>query len=280
MGKSSSPPEPPDPVQTSQAQAAANKETAIAQAGLNAVNQVTPYGNLTYANIGNWSDGTPRYQANVSLSPEQQSILNAQNRADLGLANLGADYTSRIRDATASPFSLDQFGPAPTADNAARGRYEEALMARLNPQLERDRSALEQRMADQGISLGSEAYGTAFGLQGQKENDARMQSILAGGDEMARMYGLERTAYQDRIGNALLERNQPINEVAGLMSGSGVQMPSFVNTPQTGVAPTDVLGAYGLQQKGQQAEAAGNASNNQATAGLIGSAAMAAAMFF
>jgi hypothetical protein len=45
MGKSApSPPEPPDPVKTAEAQGAINKETAVAQANLNRVDEYTPYG--------------------------------------------------------------------------------------------------------------------------------------------------------------------------------------------------------------------------------------------
>ena len=49
MGKSApSAPAPPDPVKTAQAQAALNKETAIAQSKLNRVNEYTPYGSSVW----------------------------------------------------------------------------------------------------------------------------------------------------------------------------------------------------------------------------------------
>jgi hypothetical protein len=53
MGKSSpKSPTPPDPAATAAAQTASNKETAYWNAVLNNVNQVTPYGNLTYKQTG------------------------------------------------------------------------------------------------------------------------------------------------------------------------------------------------------------------------------------
>lgn len=53
MGKKSpSPPDPPDPRETAAAQAAANREAAIAQAQLNMIDQYTPYGTLRYEQIG------------------------------------------------------------------------------------------------------------------------------------------------------------------------------------------------------------------------------------
>lgn len=53
MGKGSpKPPAAPDPAKTAAAQTATNKETAYWNAVLNNVNQITPYGNLTYEQTG------------------------------------------------------------------------------------------------------------------------------------------------------------------------------------------------------------------------------------
>src|SRR6187549_1014741 len=49
-------PTPPDPVATANAQTASNRDTALTQARLNNVNQVTPYGSLTYT-----ASGGPQY---------------------------------------------------------------------------------------------------------------------------------------------------------------------------------------------------------------------------
>ena len=80
-----------------------------------------------------------------------------------------------------------------------RGRVENALMSRMQPGLEQDRKALEDRLASQGIGIGSEAYHAAFGDYGRQTNDARMAAILAGGQEQSRMVGLEanRAAFEN-----------------------------------------------------------------------------------
>jgi len=76
MGKRApSAPPAPDPAATARAQATANRETAVTQFGLNAVNQYTPYGNLEYAQAGTWADGTPRFTATQTLSPAEQEAL-------------------------------------------------------------------------------------------------------------------------------------------------------------------------------------------------------------
>ena len=53
-------PDPPNPVATAAAQTGTNVATAVANANLGNVNQVTPQGNLTYSNTGNyqWTDPT------------------------------------------------------------------------------------------------------------------------------------------------------------------------------------------------------------------------------
>jgi len=92
-----------------------------------------------------------------------------------------------------------QQGQGPQFDRLAnndwsedRQRVEEALYSRLNPQLDQDRAALENRLANQGIRAGSEAYREAIALNDRQRNDARMQTILAGGQEQNRLFGLDR----------------------------------------------------------------------------------------
>lgn len=72
-----------------------------------------------------------------------------------------------------------------------RDEVVKALMGRINPQLQQQQSALDQRLANQGISLGSEAWKRAQTQQGQTANDAFMQAILAGGQEQSRLAGLD-----------------------------------------------------------------------------------------
>lgn len=76
MSKSSpKAPAAPDPEKTAAAQTATNKETAIANAQLNNVNQVTPYGNLTYT-----KSGGPQYNMDA-YNQALASWQNSQNYA-------------------------------------------------------------------------------------------------------------------------------------------------------------------------------------------------------
>jgi hypothetical protein len=123
----------------------------------------------------------------------------------------------------------------------------ELASKRVDPQLAQRREQEAARLSNMGIKLGSTAYDRAMRLVNEGENDARNQILLTGRNQA--------------VQEALLERNQPINESLALASGSQVQMPQFGAAPQTGVAGTDVAGitqgahnanmaAYG-QQMGQ-----------------------------
>src|SRR5690606_7332530 len=79
---------------------------------------------------------------------------------------------------------------------------------------------------------------------------------------------------------ALTERNQPINEITALLSGSQVSQPNFVGTPSTTVQPTDYIGA--VRDKMNYDMAAWQTqvnSKNSMMGGLFGLAGSALGMF-
>lgn len=272
MGKRApSAPPAPDPAATARAQAAANRETAITQFGLNAVNQVTPYGNLTYTQTGTWEDGTPRFTATQTLSPAEQEALDLSNRAQSLYGTAAVNQLGAVQERLSQPFEFD---PGAYGDTAmGRDAVERALMERLQPQLDRDRAAMETRLANQGIMLGSEAYRNAMGNYEQQVADQRLAIVGAAGQEENRMAALR----QQRLQEQLALRSQPINEATGLLTGQMVGSPQFTNTPQTNVAPTDYLGAVQMQQAAQQAAFNQRSQNYQSQlSGLygLGSAAL------
>jgi hypothetical protein len=262
MGGGDSPPPAPDPAATAAAQAAANKETAITQYGLNATNQITPQGSLSYRQIGTWPDGTPRFESTQTLSPEQQSLYNTGTQTQQRLAQLGLDQSGRLQSLLSQPMQL--------GNEATEGRLMELGRKRLDPMFAERSAALDNKLANQGIMPGSEAYKRAIGQLGEQQNDAYNQLLLTGRGQ----------ANQE----LLTERNQPINEITALMSGSQVSQPNWTNTPQSQVAPTDYMGAVQNQYAGQvnayNQDQASSRANMGGLYGLGASAAMAAAMFF
>lgn len=119
MGKSSpKAPQAPDPVATAQAQGAMNRETAIANANLNRINQYTPQGSLVFNQIGTNADGTPRYESRQTYSPEQQRLYEQQMAVSNALSGLAGDNITRVAQAQAKPFTYEGMTPIQTSINA------------------------------------------------------------------------------------------------------------------------------------------------------------------
>ena len=216
----------PDPAATAAAQSKMNRDTAITQFGLNAVNQRDPYGSLTYSQIGTWADGTPRFEATQTLAPEEQRALDLSRQGQELYGTTALRQLGAAADRLAVPISLN--------NDAVEGRLMELGRKRLDPVLTERRNAMDNTLRQQGLMPGTEAYDIAMRGIGQAENDAYNQLLLSGRGQA--------------INEILTERSVPLNETAALLSGQQVQSPTFVNTPQTNVAPTDYMQAVGLQQ--------------------------------
>lgn len=242
-------PAPPDPYATAAAQSTMNKETAITQAGLNMTNQVTPQGSLSYKQIGTWEDGTPRFEATTSYSPEQQGLYDLGTQTQQNLGQIGVEQSDKIRQLLGSPVNL--------SSDATEARLMELGQKRLDPALAQRRTSTEQDLLNRGVRPGTEAYTRAMEAVTQGENDAYNQLLLTGRGQA--------------VQEGLTERNQPINEITALMSGSQVSQPNFTPTPQSNVAPTDLTGAVYNSYAGEVANAnRASQSQNAMLGGLFG----------
>jgi len=231
-------PEAPSAPQVANTQGAYNKETAIAQQGLNMVNQNTPSGSLSYKQIGTWADGTPRFEANTSLSPDQQALYNKSNQLQGNLANLGIEQSGRLSGLMNAPLDL--------SNEATESRLMQLGRSRLDPALQQRRESTEQQLFNRGVRPGTEAYDRAMLGVSQGENDAYNQLLLTGRNQA--------------VNEALTERSVPLNEILSVAGGGQVQMPSFSSTPQAGVAPVDYAGAENSQYQGQLSQYNNNMS--------------------
>ncbi len=277
MGKSTpSAPPTPDPAAVSSQQTQSNQNTAIANAWLNNVDQVTPQGSLTYTqnggqfdNAGNW---IPRFKATTSYSPEQQKLYDTQTRVTQGAYDLADQYTGRIADATKTPFNYEGLPAAPVYNEDYRRQQLGAIQDRAAPSMERDRAALEQRLANQGITYGSDAWKGALDDYNRSVNDFRLGADVQAGNAAAQQYGLEGSTRDRAIAERANLRSQPINEVAALLgTGQGVADPTFVPTNNYQIAPTDVSGNYWNAYQGQVAQQqAQQRQQSAAMGGLFG----------
>lgn len=213
-------PKAPDPAKTAAAQAQMNKETAVTQYGLNATNQVTPYGNLTYNQIGTWDDGTPRFEATQTLSPEMQDLYNKYSGIASNLGDIGTNLSSNVKSEFSQPFSLD--------NESVEGRIFDLGSKRLDPMFSEGEESLRTRLMNQGLQPGTPAWEAEMRRFSEGKNDAYNNLLLTG---------------RQQAGNELLtERNQPFNEMIAALTGTQVQNPNLVNTPNVGVSGVDYSG--------------------------------------
>lgn len=274
-------PTPPDPAQTAAAQAAANKDAAIATGELNMVNQVTPQGSLTYTQRGTSPTGTPQYTATQTLSPDQQRIYDLTTQAATKYGETANTQLGAVSSKLAEPIDFSTLGPAPTIDQGSWQRAFDSIIQRNQPNQQADLKALETRLANQGIQVGSDAYTAAMRDYNSGVNDFRLGAQQQAQSQESQDFGLQQTARNQAINELVQQRQIPLNELAAMLSGSQVQSPSYVNTPTSNVNPADIMGAtygsYNGQLQAYQADQARQAANMQAIAGILGGAATGAA---
>lgn len=226
------------------------------------MNQNTPYGSLTYEQTG--TKAAPKWESTINLTPEQQQILDSQNRQGIAMNQLGEQQIGRIGESVASPYSYGEIQNALPMESdimQASTRAEEALMSRLNPQFARQEEALRTRLINQGIGQGSQAYQREMEAFGQQQNDARTQAILAGQQYggTAQNQALQRRLQEIEEYNA--QRNAPLNEYIGLTSGTQITNPQFSSGGNQGINSFDIAGAMRDDYSNRQA-----AANNQSSA--------------
>ncbi len=251
MGKASAPPA-PDYAGAAQATAAGNLENARVTTKANRVDYNTPYGSLAYSQDPNDQD---KWSANVTLSPDQQALLTQQSKTSQGLANLQDSATQRVADSLGSPMP-GVYDPTQATNNA-----QELIMSRLQPQMDRSAASLDTQLANQGITVGSDAWKAAKEAQGQQFNDARQQAALQGINLGMQQQGQQ---YQQGFAN----RNAPLNELSALRTGSQVTNPTFGSSAQQQyTGGPDMLGATSA---GYNAALQGVNAQNAQSGGLFG----------
>ena len=292
-GGGSAPPA-PDYTGAAQATAAGNKEAAIAAQAGNMVNQYTPYGSVTYAQRGEVS-GTPLWEQVVKLSPEQQKAYEKDVAMNAALQDVGTTGVGYVQSALDKPLSFEgmqAIGTPGEIQTAASDAAYKNAMRYVEPRLERQQASLENQLANQGITRGSEAWNAAMeDAAANRENiysQAQNAAYTAGLTGAQQAYQQGMGARQQQISEAQTLRQDPINMLNAVRSGSQMQTSAQpqVGTSSPGQLATwsgpDLLGATTAQgQYNQGLYNANTAASSNMTSGLMGLAgtgAMAGAM--
>lgn len=209
---SPSPPAPPDPARVAEANARANAFT-----------QFTPFGNVLFGSVNDQGEFVrdPSFENAVQIqeSDFQRESRLLQEQLALGLLQ-GFD------------FNLPEGAEGLSSDRAQQVSDDvfQTNFDRLNPILEQQREQLEQRLADQGIPVGSEAFNREINRfeqsRGDSLNQLALQSTLAGSQEASRLFGNQEAQRRNRL--------QEIASLLGAQTLGGVNLNA--NIPQTDIA--------------------------------------------
>ncbi len=245
---SPSPPKAPDPQVVAEAQTKSNKETAVANAYLNRIDQTSPFGTNTYQVTGTNPDGTPKFSQSTQFSQPVQGLFDNYMSMTQGMGDIGNMQLAGLQQQYAQPLNLN---------TETENRIAALRSARLDPELARQDEALRTRLTNQGFREGTEGWDRALERQGRMATDSRNQLWLD-----ARQQGMQ---------EAIAQRQLPLNEFNALRTGSQVSMPQFTGVPGVQQANTNVAGIYSDNYNQQmQAYNAQNSQNNAFMGGLFG----------
>ena len=307
---SPSQPATPDYAGAAQQTAQGNLDAARAATAANRVNQVTPYGSLSYAETGSDKYGNPTWTATTGLSPEMQQLFNYDTQSAIGLGKLQNTGLNYVQNMLASPFdtsgmtqyrgdiqspTYNQVGQGPQfsalgqaeamqraggteqlqrdLENQGMAGWDKAtglLMERLNPSLERQQKSLDTQLANQGIMRGSEAYNQAQQDLAQKQNDLRTQAALGGQQVQQNLFGQALQAGQ--FGNQAMTQQQQ-NQLANLGFTNTAAQQDYANR-QAMINQQNTIGQQGYQNQ-LAAQQANNAAMSQGFGNELAAAQLA-----
>jgi hypothetical protein len=251
-GSAPSTPAAPDYTGAAQATAAGNIEAAKQAQAANMVNQNTAYGSVNYK----LDPATGQWTQNVVLSPEQQAAYNKDVTMNAQLQDVGLQGLGYVQSALNKPLSFDNMqglqAPGQIQQQASDAAYANATRY-LDPQFQRQQSGLENQLANQGITRGSEAWNNAMdefnanknNAYSQAQNQAYTQGLTGAGQAYNQGLGTR----QQQISEAQTLQQNPINMLNAVRTGSQLQSSNMpqVSTSSPGTQATtagaDLLGA-------------------------------------
>lgn len=288
MSETPSAPAAPDYAAAARQTAAGNASQAqVAQYG-SMTNQVTPYGTVSYTRqqVGKTKQGDPlnQWTQTMALSPEQQALYNQNQALNQTLGDIAQTGVGYVQNSMDNPLDFSQNqalqAPGQIQQQASNAAYQNAAQY-LDPQFQQSNAQLANRLANQGITQGSEAYNNAMlnagNQQQQAYESARNQAYLQGQQGAQQQYAQGLGTRQQQIAEQQVLRQDPLNTLNAIRSGQQLQVAQM---PQVGVSNPaalqatqgpDMLGAVTAQgQYNQGLYNAQSAAAAQTNAALIG----------
>jgi hypothetical protein len=293
-------PNAPNPYATANAQTQSNQASSQYNSASGNVNEVNPFGTVSYQAIeqvpiysnGQISGYAPRYQRTTTLSPDQQKLQGLETQSKYNLGTTAVEQSANLRNAMEKPMDSSGWQPWQTGLQAQtvrqdqgptdRAGIEKAMMESYNRSMAPAEKAQDAQLAARGLSPGGKGYGNIMTQRDDSRGEAARQAYLSSGNESraaegaynaagAQRYNMDQSLanyYNQLRGGQMQEsfalRNQPINEITAMMSGSQATIPQFQPFQSSPVQAANI-GQYISDNYKAQSNAAA-----QTNAGLFG----------
>ena len=249
-------------------------------------------------NGGDYQDGG--WNLTTRLSPTQQRQFDQNNQINEQLGGVAQQGLGYVQSALSSPLqganalSTSAGDPQLLQQNVQNALYNNAKQY-LDPQFAQSDTALESKLANQGITRGSEAFNSAMLNQSnarqQAYESARNSATAQGVGAAQGMFGQNlqnsqlqnATSAQDFAQRQALQQN-PINMLNAVRTGQQMNtatLPTQQNVAmQQGTAGPDMLGAATATGQYNQGIYNANQAANAGMVGGLGQMAMSGAMLY
>jgi len=290
----------PNPYATAAAQTQSNQSASAFNAVTGNANEVNPYGTVSYKAIeqvpiysnGQLTGYAPRYERTTALSPDQQKLLGLETQNKYNMGTGAVEQSAKLREHLKGGVDTSGWAPWQTGQKTQdlrqdqgvtdRAGIENAMMASYNRSQKPVEQAQDAQLAARGLSPGGKGYGNIQMQRDDSRAEAARQAYIGSGNESRLAQGAYNDAATGRYNmsqnlanyynamrggqaqEAYAARNQPINEITALMSGSQATIPQFQAYQGSPVASANI-GQYISDNYKAQSNAA-----SQTNAGLFG----------
>lgn len=230
-----------------QGMAASNAANSAIQQNQNAALQQQAAANQSQAQQYAQAQANAQFANQAATQGFNQSVTNQQ----LGNQATQQNFNNALATQQAQNQAIAQnFGQNVTSQQLANAAAGQNYQQGMNTQAAQNAALLQ----NQNIASQQQQLANAAQLQQYNQN--------LGGAQFAN------SASTQELQRQLALRNQPLNEITGLMSGSQLQMPSFQGYNPTNIAPAPIFAGaqaqgaanlqnYGIQQSGANATTSG-----------------------
>ena len=235
-------------------------------------------------NFGQGVTAQQLQNAGIGQNFAQGQAANAAGNQAVG-QNFGQGLAAQQAQNAAAQQLYNQYMGVQGLQNQAVGQNQQAALAQQQAALAAQQQGFSQQVTGQQLSNQALSQNQNTALQQQ-------QAALAAQNQQfnQNMQGAQfgNTAQQQSLQQQLALRNQPLNEIAGLMGGSQIQMPQFQGYQGANVAPAPIFAGaqaqnaanmqnYGIQSSNVNAQNAGLYSLLGSGAGALGTMGSTAA---